>query len=183
MVDPLQLRLEGLSYRAIAVRVGVSAERIRQRLTPPPAIRRIVFERAEGRCQRCELRVGREGQIHHVAAGQMTCDEYNDLGNLVLLCRSCHRRCHRAGEEPALPRRGGPATAEYDGDRLARQIAARRQRLRLSQEQLAARARISRGYLVLVERGADVPSPAVLARIGRALRCSSAELSCVPAGR
>ena len=60
------------------------------------------FERARGQCEDCGLHVGRSGWIRHKTSPGMTCDEYNDLDNLALLCPPCHRRAPHA--------RGGVAT-------------------------------------------------------------------------
>lgn len=87
----LALRLEGLTYKAIADKVGLSRQRIQQLLSPPTEIRNIVVARAEGKCQECGILVGDSGHVHHNGD---EVDAYNDIANLELLCLSCHRRKH-----------------------------------------------------------------------------------------
>ena len=176
MVNPLQLRLAGLSDLAIAKRMGVSPQRIGQLLAPPLAIRRIVIERARGRCASCGGHVGLSGRIHHRASRGMTCSQYNDLGNLVLLCPQCYRRARRTRMEqmPAGPQLvTASRTARVS---LGHQIMLRRREQQLTQKQLAARAQIGHAYLTRIERGGRRAGRDVLARIARALRCSVAEL-------
>ena len=55
-------------------------------------------------------------------------------------------------------------------------LRARRVRIGLSQEQLAARSRCHRNYIGLLERGERNPSLTRLASIARALECSLPEL-------
>jgi len=90
----LALRLEGLSFAEIGERVGLSRQRIQQILSPDPAVRSSVVERAEGRCQRCGLHVGTTGHVHHRKSKGATPDDYNDDVNLRLLCPTCHRVEH-----------------------------------------------------------------------------------------
>lgn len=85
------MRLKGMTYQKIADKMKISRQRIQQLLSPPPAIRKIVVEKAEGKCQSCGILVGVSGHIHH--EGQ-DFDTYNDIGELRLLCPSCHLVTH-----------------------------------------------------------------------------------------
>ena len=106
----------------------------------------------------------------------MTCDQYNDLDNLGLLCRPCHRRarCTRSEElPPCLP---VSAPSKASAIRLGEQILRRRDEQHLTRKQLASRAHISPAYLAKIERGGSLASRDLLARIAGVLRCSAAEL-------
>lgn len=89
--DALKMRLSGMSYNAIGESLGISRQRIQQLLSPPKHIRDIVLNRAGGRCQNCGLIIGRSGHIHHQGSKE---EDYNDVGNLQLLCITCHRKAH-----------------------------------------------------------------------------------------
>ena len=105
----MELRLSGETYEAIGTALGVSRQRIEQMLKPPQAIRRIVVERARGLCERCGIVVGESGDVHHKASRGLSCDQYHDLDNLALVCRSCHRHAHhipKAPKPPTPPREG-----------------------------------------------------------------------------
>ena len=91
--EALRLRRDGLSYTEIAKRLDLSPQRIQQLTSPPTAIRKIVVQRAEGRCQECGLMVAHSGHVHHIIIQH---EDYNDLDNLILLCVSCHRKAHAA---------------------------------------------------------------------------------------
>ena len=106
----------------------------------------------------------------------MTCDEYNDLDNLALLCPPCHRRARRTRGEELPPRLPMVAPSKTSTIRLGEQILRRRQEQHLTRKQLAARAHTSRAYLAKIERGGRLASRALLARIARALRCSATKL-------
>lgn len=98
----LGLRLSGLSYAEIARAVGLSRQRVQQILAPPKAIRDQVVIRANGKCERCGIVVGRSGQVHHGSPKHQDGDWYNDVERLQLLCVSCHIQVHSA-----LKRLGG----------------------------------------------------------------------------
>ena len=90
----LIMKLEGHTYREIAVKAGVSVPRVQQLLSPPRAVRNIVYKRANGKCQSCGILVrGRSGHIHH-AGNHNEEEDYNDVDNLQLLCPSCHKTAH-----------------------------------------------------------------------------------------
>jgi len=72
-----------------------------------------------------------------------------------------------------------------DGDRdvietISRRIQARRRERRLSLDQLSARAGVSKGMLVQIERGATNPSIATLCKVAAALGSSVADLVDAP---
>jgi len=90
----LALRLQGASYRDIGKRFGVSRQRAQQLLSPPPAIRLIVIERAGGLCEGCGVMVGQSGHIHHGHPEHQDGDWFNSPERLQLLCPSCHSRAH-----------------------------------------------------------------------------------------
>ena len=176
VVNLLRLRCAGLSNIAIAERLGVSRQRIAQRLAPRVAIRRIVVERARGQCEHCGLPIGRSGWIHHKTSRGMTCDRYNDLNNLALVCPPCHRRAGRTRRKEfptRLPLVAGPNKASRI--RLGEQILQRRQEQGITQKQLATRAHTSHAYLAGIERGRRLASGDLVARIARVLRCSAIE--------
>ena len=87
----LKLRLDGLTYRDIANRAGISRQRVQQLLSPPPKIRQFVLDKYDDRCNRCGVYVGYSGHVHHNGDNPET---YNDINNLELLCLSCHRKAH-----------------------------------------------------------------------------------------
>ena len=116
----MELRLQGETYAAIGTALGVSRQRIIQMLNPPPAIRKIVVDRAGGLCEKCGILVGESGAVHHKASRGLSCDQYHDLDNLALVCPSCHRMAHHTPAPPkpvelkseyaaALGRKGGQA--------------------------------------------------------------------------
>ena len=82
----LAMRLSGLTYAQIGETAGVSRQRVQQLLRPPAAVRDEVVERFQGRCATCTILVGQSGQVH--------LGRWNDIGNLELLCVSCHLAKH-----------------------------------------------------------------------------------------
>lgn len=87
----LHLRLQGLSYTAIGVQVGLSRQRIQQLLRPPTAIYNLIKQQARGHCAVCDIQV-RSGHVHH--QDSTNGDTYNVLENLIYLCPSCHKQAH-----------------------------------------------------------------------------------------
>jgi transcriptional regulator with XRE-family HTH domain len=61
-------------------------------------------------------------------------------------------------------------------DTLAETLKTLRNRKKLSQVELAARAEISRGYLIRLEQGRQDPTLAVLRRLAKALNVSVTRL-------
>jgi transcriptional regulator with XRE-family HTH domain len=61
-------------------------------------------------------------------------------------------------------------------ERLATRIKALRERRRLSQEALAAKAGISRGYLARLETGRHDPTVGTVEKLAKALRVKVADL-------
>lgn len=89
----LDLRLNGWTYRAIGKLAGISGQRVQQVLSPPRAVKQHIYDRFQRLCNRCSLYVGESGHIHH-GTTKPGIDDYNDIANLELLCRSCHRQAH-----------------------------------------------------------------------------------------
>lgn len=100
----LALRLEGYTYAEIARQVGCSRQRIQQMVSPPTAIRQIVQDRAQAKCESCGIFLGTSGHVHHKGTSNLTPDTYNDLPNLQYLCKSCHRGSHHGLLRPRLPK-------------------------------------------------------------------------------
>ncbi len=94
----LNLRLnDGLSYAAIGEQLGLSRQRIQQLLRPPKAIYDLIWNRAGHQCQDCGIGLPAKsgsGCIHHIGSEE----DYNDIDNLILLCRSCHRNRHLSSQ-------------------------------------------------------------------------------------
>jgi Homeodomain-like domain-containing protein/HNH endonuclease len=85
---------QGMTYQAIADKVGVSRQRIQQIVRPPIQIVNMLKKRANGRCENCGI-VPRNAHVHHtekIAALPKTLDS---IEFLLYLCPSCHRRAHR----------------------------------------------------------------------------------------
>ncbi len=59
---------------------------------------------------------------------------------------------------------------------LGKKIQKRRKSLKLTQEELAEKIRISRAYMGYIEQGRYVPSVEVIEKLARALRVSISEL-------
>lgn len=91
--EMLKLRLDGRTYQYIADSAGVSRQRIHQVLSPPLIVRDFVVKKYNGRCDVCDIFVGKGGHVHHNESKNE--ENYNDLENLQLLCLSCHRKSHR----------------------------------------------------------------------------------------
>jgi hypothetical protein len=89
----LKMRLDGMTYREIGLKAGISPQRVQQLLSPPAPIRSFVVAKYKGRCNRCGVLVGRSGHIHH--EGDLNTENYNDIENLELLCIACHRGAHK----------------------------------------------------------------------------------------
>ena len=106
----------------------------------------------------------------------MTCDQYNDLDNLGVLCRPCHRRARRTRSEELPSCSPVIAPSKASAIRLGEQILRRCEEQHLTRKQLATRAHISAAYLARIERGGRLAGHDLLARIARVLRCSAAEL-------
>ena len=90
----LTLRLQGLSFREVAERLGVSPSRVVQITRPHPAIRKQVAARANYCCEMCGIQLNMGGQAHHKTVSEADPEAYNDVDNLMYLCMSCHRRVH-----------------------------------------------------------------------------------------
>ena len=92
-------RLSGKTYQEIATEHNVSRQRIQQILSPPPSVKKLVTDRAFGKCEDCGVLVGKSGHIHHCdTKTKDLIEDYNDLPNLQLLCPSCHMIAHANGD-------------------------------------------------------------------------------------
>jgi len=54
-------------------------------------VRDAVVLRAGGRCEKCNVVVGKSGHVHHK---RMKAKHHNHLRNLLLVCPSCHMKLH-----------------------------------------------------------------------------------------
>lgn len=90
----LRLRLDGQTYQYIAKRLGMSRQRVHQLISPPLAIRIFVARKYHARCSKCKIFVGKSGHVHHKNSVGLQENQYNDVHNLVLLCKVCHRTAH-----------------------------------------------------------------------------------------
>ena len=88
----IRLKLGGATYAELGQMLGISRQRVQQLLAPPTAVRRYVVEKYRGICSSCGLTVGESGHVHH--NGPTDEEDWNDIDNLELLCRSCHRAAH-----------------------------------------------------------------------------------------
>ena len=91
----LQMRLDGMSYFAIGKELGISRQRVQQLISPPTYIKNLIVGKAQGKCQLCGIFVSLSGDVHHIGNNG---ENYNDVDNLQLLCKSCHRIAH--SEDP-----------------------------------------------------------------------------------
>ena len=92
----IKMRLDGYTYKQIGDKYDVSRQRIQQIISPPKSTRDIIVEKFDGRCKDCGIYVGWGGDIHHNNLSYY--EDYNDIGNLTLLCKSCHRGTHHCGD-------------------------------------------------------------------------------------
>lgn len=93
----IDLKMKGLTYTQIGNQLGISRQRVQQMTSPPKAIREIVIKRAGGRCQKCQIKLGTHGNIHHEGGEDY---DYNDIDNLQYLCTSCHISLHLKDQLP-----------------------------------------------------------------------------------
>jgi DNA-binding transcriptional regulator YiaG len=79
----IEMREQGMTYKAIAQTLKVKIQTIQSWVKPTAAIYREIKERAAGHCERCTTLLNRGGELHHGSDGK-----------LHYLCRPCHRRVH-----------------------------------------------------------------------------------------
>jgi hypothetical protein len=91
--EMMDMKLDGMTYADIAVKAGLSRQRIQQILAPPNKIRNIIIEKFNNRCNRCGIYVGKSGHVHHANMERPEC--YKGIENLELLCPACHRIAHK----------------------------------------------------------------------------------------
>jgi len=87
----LMMKLEGKSYAQVGKELGISRQRVQQLLRPPTNVWKLVYNRANGKCESCGIIVGYSGHVHHKANNG---ENYQDTDQLELLCVSCHRKAH-----------------------------------------------------------------------------------------
>lgn len=102
--DALEMKASGYTYAAIAEKFGVTRQRVAQRLSPRPEVRKFVVDRDRGKCQKCGKVVGESGHVHHVVYEDISPDRYCLAENMTLLCVSCHRMAHVAQYEAKPPK-------------------------------------------------------------------------------
>ena len=108
----LKLRQQGYSYQQIAMLARVSRQRVHQVLSgygdiikdrqqnpkgKHATIQKLIFERDDNQCQSCGATEGLV--IHHIDGD----DRNNKIGNLIVLCASCHPSLHRHPAKTAVP--------------------------------------------------------------------------------
>ncbi len=87
------LFVQGKTYAAIAIELGVSRQRVQQIVRPPRQIYDAVCRRAGGACEDCGIELA-DGHVHHIETCGRTTDDFNLPENLRYLCPSCHRQAH-----------------------------------------------------------------------------------------
>jgi hypothetical protein len=91
----LNLRFAGLTYQQIGANLHISRQRVHQLIAPPKRVRDKIVRLAGGQCHNCGIQVNGSGHVHHISCQG---ENYNDIGNLQLLCLSCHRKAHSRPE-------------------------------------------------------------------------------------
>lgn len=87
----LRLHLTGMTFAEIGMLRGVSRQMVRKLLLPPIIMRKEVFDRADGKCQECGIKLNnRNAHYHSIPTGSW--DDFTQP--LVLLCISCHKEIH-----------------------------------------------------------------------------------------
>lgn len=159
--EALQLRLDGLTFGAIAERLGISRQRVQQLLAPPRDVRDSVVIEALGKCSSCQLFVGTAGHVHHIQATTIEEENYNDRANLTLLCPSCHRIAHKGrpqsrSHQQQLAERSAKSASVYV--EVGERIRLARRRLGLTQRGLGERLGVSHAAVSDLERGVTRPN-------------------------
>ena len=90
----IKMRLEGMNYREIGAVLGITRQRVQQLIRPHTAIRQYVGRLANWNCQNCGIHTPSTGDLHHKASTNLAEEDYNDLPNLIYLCKACHRKAH-----------------------------------------------------------------------------------------
>jgi predicted transcriptional regulator len=85
------LKLQGYSYKEIALKLGVSISRAFQYIKPPKIIRELVIQRCQNRCEKCQNKIRKYGNIHHLLNPLL---DLNHPSNLQYLCHVCHICTH-----------------------------------------------------------------------------------------
>ena len=90
----ITLYLSGFSYHQVADELHLSASHMRHVIGPDLDTRRVVWYRASGRCETCQVPTA-NGHLHHQHREQISPAEFNTPQNLLYLCLACHRKAHR----------------------------------------------------------------------------------------
>lgn len=154
--DMVKRRIEGYTYEAIAKEAGVSRQRIQQLLAPPKEIRDYIITKYRGLCFDCGLIVNKSGHVHHENSDA---EDFNDIDNLVLLCKSCHRKRHHFG----------PPRREFMNKE---DILGLRKKLRLTQKEFAGRLKVDAITISRWERGEQKPSAQAERQLNRLIKRS-----------
>ena len=86
--EMVNLKAMGLSYRAIGEQVGVTRQRIQQLFTLLPPTMAVIYERAGGCCETCNI-IEQFGHYHHKVYDFAI---LNETDNILYLCTPCHSR-------------------------------------------------------------------------------------------
>lgn len=87
----LGMWLTGMTFTDIAKEMGVSRQWVQEMLTPPPALRKATYARAQGKCQVCGMHLGRNAHYHSEPTGPI--EDFSKP--LVMLCCACHRQARQ----------------------------------------------------------------------------------------
>jgi hypothetical protein len=87
---------DGITYSQIAKKFGISRQRVAQIIFPDRRLYRALQQRAQLRCEECEVYV-EHGHAHHLKPNPD--GDVTTLENLAYLCPSCHRKTHRSTEK------------------------------------------------------------------------------------
>lgn len=107
------MKLAGHTYAQIAVKYGITRQRVQQLIAPPKAIRDHVIAKYGGRCAACGILIEHRGDIHHAGSDV---DTYNDIESLRLLCIPCHMKIHVRPKDLKAPRIKLPTTSGPRGE-------------------------------------------------------------------
>lgn len=95
----IAMKVNGKTYREIAVVLGVSRQRVQQIIAPPAQVRHLIFLRCGDICESCGKKAsGKDAHLHHVAR----IADYNAASNLAHLCNACHRHAHGGFRAPKI---------------------------------------------------------------------------------
>ena len=84
----IRLKLQGLTYEQIGNKLGISLGQAQVLIRPSAPTRKLVKQRAEGKCENCGTTLP-NGQYHHKSS-KTTVAAFNQAENLEYLCPTCH---------------------------------------------------------------------------------------------